>query len=253
MLLQINNISSDLQRQYYLSWYHNGTGIVANERMTIFSNSTSLLISDMVESDAGKYEVKISSLIHHGYSSSPTCDINILRMLENLALHSPVTFYLQQNQIPQYKPEDIIKVYFLPVKSPTSSYSINVNYTHAINISYIFGRHSLHQYTSRNGESQSLSRGNVKTERSVDNEIFLSHQIRSNNTIEIVGHYVYAEFTDSFNIERHNCPGYNYYHSYNLITVVLVNYWTIKFGKKINVASLFTCCTNLHKNIDETQ
>ena len=235
------------QRRYSLSWYHNGTRIVSNETMTISSIGTSLMISDMVESDAGKYEVKISSIIYHGYSSSPTCDINILRMFENLALYSPVTFYLQQYQIPQYKPEDIIKVYFLPVKSPTSSYSINVNYTHVINISYIFGRHSLNQYTSRNGESQSLSRGNVKTERSVDNEIFLSHQIRSNNTMDIGGHYIYAEFTDSFNIDRHNCPGYYYYYSYNRLTVALLNYWTIKFGKKINVASLF----NLHKKIDQ--
>ena len=219
--------------------------------MTISSNDTSLVISDMVESDAGKYEVKISSIIYHGYSSSPTCDINILRMLENSALHSPVTFYLQQHQIPQYKLEDIIKVYFLPVKSPTSSYSINVNYTHVINISYFFGRHSLTQYISRNGESQFISRGNVKTERSVDNEIFLSHQIRSNNTMELVGHYIYVESTLSYNIDRHNCPGYHYYDRYNPFTLVLVNYWTIKFGKKINVASLFTCSTHFHKKIDE--
>ena len=208
--------------------------------MTISSNGTSLVISDMVESDAGKYEVKISSINYRGYFSSPTCDINILRMLEYSALHSPVTFHLQLYQIPKYKPEDIVKVYFLPVKSPTINprYSITLNYTDAINISHIYGRNALYieQSLSRNGESQSLNRGSIETERSVDNEIFLSHQIRSNNTMELVGHYVYTEYILFFNFNRHNCPGY-YYYNYNfIITIVLINYWTFKFGKKINVA-----------------
>ena len=166
--------------------------------MTISSNGTSLVISDMAESDAGKYEVKISSINYQGYFSSPTCDINILRMLDYSALHSPVTFYLQLYQIPKYKPEDIVKVYFLPVKSPTinPSYSITVNYTHAINISHIYGRNApyIEQSLYRKGESQSFNRGSIETERSVNDEIFLSHQIRSNNTMELVGHYVYIEF-----------------------------------------------------------
>ena len=208
--------------------------------MTISSNGTSLVISDMVESDAGKYEVKISSINYREYSSSPTCDINFLRMFEYSALHSPVTFYLQLYQIPKHKPEDIVKVYFLPVKSPTinPSYNITVNYTHAINISHIFGTYApyIMQSLSRNGESQSLNRGNIETERSVDNEIFLSHHIRSNNTMELVGHYVYTEYSFPFDIDVHNCPGYYYYYNNYFITIVFIEYWTLQIGKKINVA-----------------
>ena len=118
-------------------------------------------------------------------------------MLEYSAIHSPVTFYMQLYQIPKYRPEDIVKVYFLPVKSPTinPSYSITVNYTHVINISHIFGRHAPYhqQYLSRNGESHNS--GNIETERSVDNEIFLSHQIRSDNTMELVGHGIFIFIT----------------------------------------------------------
>ena len=109
ILLQINKLSDS----YYgnlaeyissLTWYHNGTEILNNERMNISSNGTLLTMSDMVDSDAGTYEVKISSINYHNSTSSATCDRNILRMLEQTALHAPVTFYLQQYHIPQYKP-----------------------------------------------------------------------------------------------------------------------------------------------------
>ena len=143
ILLQINKLSS--ASQYSLSWYHNGTQVIFNERMTVSGNGTSLLIVNMTESDAGKYEVKLSSINSCGCSSSPTCDRNIMNMFEFSAMFSTVTFYLQQHQIPQYKPENVIKVYFLRVKHPTinTTYSITTNYTHSINTSYIIGRNSV--------------------------------------------------------------------------------------------------------------
>ena len=117
MRLQINRLSDNFHSDHAryinsLTWYHNGTDILNNERMNVSNGGILLTISDMVDSDAEKYEVKISSIKYYGFASSATCDRNILRMLEQTALHAPVTFYLQQYHIPQYKPEDIIELYF---------------------------------------------------------------------------------------------------------------------------------------------
>ena len=64
--------------------------------MNVSNNGTSLAITEMVESDARKYEVKISSINYHNKMSPVTCDRNVLRMLKETALHASVTFYLEQ-------------------------------------------------------------------------------------------------------------------------------------------------------------
>ena len=234
ILLQINKLSS--ASRYSLSWYHNGTQVMFNERMTVSGNGTSLLIVNMTESDAGKYEVKLSSINSCGCSSSPTCDRNIMNMFEFSAMFSPVTFYLHQHQIPQYKPENVIKVYFLRVKHPTinTTYSITTNYTHSINISYIFGRNSVfYQHMLRNGVSQSLNESNVQTERSTDSSnIFISHEISSRNTEDVVGHYVYLESARCDYINRNNCREYSDCCIVKYFPV-LVKYWIIQIGEKI--------------------
>ena len=45
-----------------LAWYHNGTQVTADDRVHIINNGTELTISNVVQSDAGKYEVKIDSI-----------------------------------------------------------------------------------------------------------------------------------------------------------------------------------------------
>ena len=147
ILLQINRLSDS----YYgylasyirsLTWYHNGTKILINERMNVSNRGTLLTISDMLDSDAGKYEVKISSITYYGYASA-TCDRNVSIMLEQTALHAPVTFYRQQYHIPQYKPEDIIELYFLPMNPlADSNNTITIDYTTDINTTFIFGGYS---------------------------------------------------------------------------------------------------------------
>ena len=171
ILLQINRLSDS----YYgnlasylssLTWYQNGTEILSNERMNVSSNGTSLTISDMIDSDSGKYEVKISSIDYSGYSSSATCDRNVLRMLEQTALHAPVTFYLQQHHIPQYKPEDIIEHYLLPMNSlADSNNTITIHYTTDINATFLFGGYygNFDHRFFRNGVSQSSNTNNVTT------------------------------------------------------------------------------------------
>ena len=116
ILLPINNLYDSYHSLYAryissLTWYHKGTEILSNEKTNVSNHGTLITISDMIDSDAGKYEVKISSINYHNSTSSATCDRNVLRMLEQTALHAPVTFYLQQYHIPQYKPEDIIELY----------------------------------------------------------------------------------------------------------------------------------------------
>ena len=239
MLLQINSLSDS----YYgylaryissLTWYHNGTEILSNERMNISNNGTLLTLSDMIGCDVGKYEVKISSIEYYGYSSSATCDRNVLRMLEQTALHAPVTFYLQQYHIPQYKPEDIIELYFLPMNSlATSNNTITINHTTDINATLIFGGYSRYfdEWFFRNGVSQSPNTDNVITEQLYGNEINISHQLRYSDTDEIAGHYVYMESADYYYFTR-NCRAYYYYIDYWFWRPsVLVYYWSLKISK----------------------
>ena len=221
ILLQINSLSDDYYRhlaEYIssLTWYHNGTEILSIERINISNNGTSLTISDMIDSDAGNYEVKVSSIKYRSYASSTTCDRNVLRMLEQTALHAPVTFYLQQYHIPQYKPEDIIKLYFLPIASlANSNNTATIHYTTDVNATFIFGSNSkyLSQRFFRNGVSQSPNTNNIITERSYENEINISHQLRYNDTDKIVGHYVYMETAhhSDYSMLRYPCHGYYYY------------------------------------------
>ena len=238
ILLQINRLSDS----YYgslaryirsLTWYHNGTKILINERMNVSNRGTLLTISGMIDSDAGKYEVKISS-IDYFYSSSATCDRNVLRMLEQTALHAPVTFYLQQYHIPQYKPEEIIELYFLPMNSlANSNNTITIQYTTDVNATLLFGGNSGnfdHRFF-RNGVSQPPNTNNVTTEQSYGNEIIVSHQLRYSDTGEIAGHYVYMETTRNYYFTS-NCHAYQYYFGDRFWQPsVLVYYWSLKISK----------------------
>ena len=243
ILLQINRLS-DSYFGYYsryissLSWYHNGTKTLSNERMNVSDTGTSLTISDMVDSDAGKYEVKISSIHYYDYSSG-ACDRNVLRMLEQTALHAPVTFYLRQYHIPQYKPEDVIELYFLPMNSlANSNNTVTINHTTDVDATLLFGGYSrnIDQRFLRNGMSQPPNTDNVITEQLYGNVINISHQLRYNDTDEIAGHYVYMETISNYYLyysSGYNCDAY-YYYFYRRFSQpsVLVYYWSLKISKK---------------------
>ena len=248
ILLQINSLSYS----YYghlarfissLTWYHNGTELLSSDRMNVSNHGTSLTLSDMIDSDAGKYEVKISSIHYYNYVSSATCDRNVLRMLEHTAVHAPVTFYLQQYHIPQYKPEDIIELYFLPmIHLHNSNNTVTLQYTTDVNTNFIFGEHAglLSQMFFRNGVSQS-NIDKVITEQSYNYEIIISHHLRHSNIDEIVGDYFYMETSFSFrnnyysSMFRYNCSGYYYYFVHYAWPVsVLAHYLTLKNSKTKN-------------------
>ena len=94
------NISTDFYSAFISSlvWSHNGTELTSNGRHSIGHNGISLTISNMVQSDAGKYEVKIHST-YFG-DEGGICDKNILPVLANFAFYAPVTFILQEFSVP---------------------------------------------------------------------------------------------------------------------------------------------------------
>ena len=200
--------------------------------MNISNDETLLTISDMINCDVGKYEVKISSIDYSGYSSSATCDRNVLRMLEQTALHAPVTFYLQQYHIPQYKPEDVIELFFIPMNSlANSNNTITINYTTDVNATFVFGGYSgnFNQMFFRNGMSHPPNT-DVITDQLCDNEINISYQLRYSDTDEIAGHYVYME-TTYYSYFTHNCHAYHYYFGdWFWQPSVLVYYWSLKIS-----------------------
>lgn len=70
-----------------LVWYHNGSQICTCRTR---NNGTELVISNARKSDAGIYEVKISSLDF----GKPDCDARLLPEMESLAMTAPVMFVL---------------------------------------------------------------------------------------------------------------------------------------------------------------
>ena len=94
-----------------LVWSHNGIELTSDGRVSIGHNGTSLTISNMVQSDAGRYEKKVNST---DLDDGGICDRNILLMLANFALHAPVTFVLHESSVPTYDPQYVISDYALP-------------------------------------------------------------------------------------------------------------------------------------------
>ena len=75
-----------------LTWHHNGTEVTC-ERCLVSADTTRLTIANAISTDAGYYEVRISSLEIYGDRDS-VCDAIWLPALENHAVHAPVTFIL---------------------------------------------------------------------------------------------------------------------------------------------------------------
>ena len=232
--MNVNPISKRYYAQYInsLAWFHNGTRVTSDDRVHIIDNGTELTISNVVQSDAGKYEVKINSIeITRG--SSVTCDMNILPMLEHIALHAPVTFILHESSILSYNPEDVITDYYIPGYQGTSLQSITIDNVIKIDSSSVLrnnfdGSHKLYKdgiyVYDVNTFNSTVSYGN---------EIMQSLKISYNNTDDITGHYVYLAYTYYWDIDSRTCPQYYYYIRQSIVLFPLfVLYWNIKvYGK----------------------
>ena len=76
-----------------VTWYHNQTEIKSGDRIS--ATGTQLAIHQAVTSDAGVYQLRISSLYLSCSESSRSG--KWLHLLENLAAYAPVTFFLQED------------------------------------------------------------------------------------------------------------------------------------------------------------
>ena len=119
-----------------LVWSHNGTELASDGRHSIGNNGTSLTISNMVQSDAGKHEVKINSTYLD--DEGGICDKNFLPMLANLAFYAPVTFVLQEFSVSTYYPEDVISDYALPAYQGSASKTLDIDNVFMINVPAVF-------------------------------------------------------------------------------------------------------------------
>ena len=191
------NISTDYYSAFISSlvWSHNGTELASDDRHSIGHNGTSLTISNMVQSDAGKYEVKINST-NLDYERG-ICDKNILRMMANLAFYAPVTFILQEFSVPTYYPEDVILDYAVPAYQGSTSKILGIENVFMINVSALFYRPISYEVLNKDYLDirdmppfrRTVSYGNVITQ---------SLRITYNNTEDVTGRYNYGAFLDFF-------------------------------------------------------
>ena len=194
-----------------LAWYHNGSQLTSDGRVSIGNRGTSLTISNMVQSDAGKYEVKISST--NLDNSGGLCDRNILPMLENLAIHAPVTFLLQDSNLPAYNPEDIIIDYTLPpsVNSEVIPEYVtkvfSISNTFMVNVPAVMNVAGIYNNIFREGfgifndtaVNSTWSYGEI-----TEQYLMISY----NNNDDIVGHYLQQPYSSYENLNESTCPIY---------------------------------------------
>ena len=233
--MSVNPISNRYYAQYInsLAWYHNGTLATSDDRVHIIDNGTELTISNVVQSDAGKYEVKINS-IEYAREISVTCDMTILPMLEHLALNAPVTFILHESSILSYNPEeDVITDYYIPAYQGTSLQSVTIDNVIKINSSSALSNDFSRYYELYKDGIYVYDVNTFNSTVSYGNEVMQSLRISYNNTDDITGLYVYLAYTYSWYINRTTCPQYYYYirrFTYQLPIFIL--YWNIKvYGK----------------------
>ena len=215
-----------------LAWYHNGTELTSDDRVIISNNGTSLTISNMAESDAGKYEVRINST----ESNSALCDRNILPMLENLALYAPVTFLLQESNLPKYNPEDVIIDYALPAYQGSAQQSFAIVNTFMINPAVLLDdTRNIDDYLFKDGECIN-DRSTYNSTASSDTITTQSLRITYNNTDDIAGHYVHIAFAYYYYFSSSTCSDYDIIrYRYYLVIPVFTLYWNIRsYGKFIN-------------------
>ena len=233
--MSVNPISNSYDVPYFNSraWYHNGTRVTSDDRVHIIDNGTELTISNLVQSDAGKYEVKINSIYNTRGSSEP-CDVNFLPMLENLALYAPVTFILHESSILSYNPEeDLIRDYYIPAYQGTSFQSVTIDNVIKINPSSVL-ENDFDTYNELYKDGIGMYDVNTfNSTVSYGNAIIQSLRISYNNTDDITGHYIYLAYISSRYINSRTCHLYYYYIRNSIWRFpIFVLYWNIKvYGK----------------------
>ena len=220
------NISDYYTAQFInsLAWYHNGTKLFSGDKYRITNNATTLSVSDMAESDAGVYDVKIDSLTYYYYygtNEDPNCDSSVLPLLESLAAHAPVTFTVQEHYLPEYDPHSIVSAYYI-TESDVDSYSVDLHVRGLSNVSFSY----VGAYWYRNGNR--LNNGDVYNITTTNQDSSL--RVMSNSTADIVGDYVgiLTTYSFSFITVRYQCRNYYYYIEDEFFRLPLkVTFWSV--------------------------
>ena len=220
-----------------LAWYHNGSRIEANDRIDISNNKTTLTISNTKDSDAGKYQVRIDSLTF-GNHSYPECDQLLLPVLENYALHSPATFLLQQNALPNYSPDEIINNYFIPSCSGNDQKTFTINYTEIIN-STLLPNYYYIRSTFKDGRFYSNRYSYMYN--NFQDKYYFTYNINYQNSQDIVGYYIRIHYLYYYYYMQSLCASYFNYLMYNYRYIpFIIHYWTINIECKSNFCSYNT-------------
>ena len=223
-----------------LAWFHNGTKLASNNRVKITNDGTSLTILDLEESDKGIYEVKIYKIEYEGNSDLTTCDINLLPLLESYAIHTPVTFLLQDSNIPSYEPRDAILYFSVPL-------SQNSNLIKNIDIDNILPHNPVELLLASAGIPHNLYKDGVLVENlniytktlSFYNGTRQSLKITYENSEDIIGNYIQQAFDLHVYIRETICPGYYKYISRLTFFPVSVLYWNIRSYRKLTNVCLY--------------
>ena len=202
-----------------LAWYHNGTEVTSDGRISINNNGTSLIISNTVEFDAGMYEVKINSTNLNG---GENCDKNIIPMLANLAIFAPVKFTLQESNLSTQNSEDFLLDYHLPAYQDASLKDFYIENILMLNVLAVFGDEiEIFNYLYKDGVyisdimafHSNISYGNDVTMQSL--------RITYNNTDDITGHYSHLAFIDISNSNSNFCSDW----LNSLLNICINNYY----------------------------
>ena len=210
-----------------LVWSHNGTELASDGRHSIGNNGTSLTISNMVQSDAGKYEVKINSTYLD--DERGICDKNFLPMLANLALYAPVTFVLQEFSVPTYYPDDVISDYAVPAYQGSASKTLDIDNVFMINVPAVFdNRLTFFEFLYKDAV-RITDMAPFHCTISYDNVTTQSLRITYNNTEDVTGHYYYGADLFYSGIDRDICPQYDDHLSITAIyPPVFFQHWNIR-------------------------
>ena len=236
------NISDDNFAQYYidsLAWYHNGTQIVSGNKYTISNNDTMLMISNMVGSDAGTYEVKVHSISESSTClalGSPLCDST---MLELHPVFTPVTFTVQESCAPSYDPSSIISIAYVSDYDNSVRLDETVRYSSPLSIT-----HTRH-YWYRNGIL--LSDGDMYNSTGSLQE-GLSLQIMYNNTADVTGSYMGILLTQTRYVPSLCCDYGDYFDSlHSNVFVLMLSLWDVN-GECTEVGGV---CGNKEKGTNQ--
>ena len=234
MNISIFNNYRDFFLDMNLTWYHNGSRIADNDRRRISNNGTSLTILNAADSDVGQYVVKIDSMVFTA-NNSMECDGNFLPLLEDMAIHAPATFILQQNSFSIYNPDSIIENYFISPYSGEAQKTITISKTVVVENSAVFRSFWGSGYEIRNGNYFYTNSRALTFNRE---NITLTRTISYNNSADVIGDYEILIIIGYYSL-RAQCPGYySYIRSYPFYDISFYHYWTIATKCKLKHLSL---------------